>query len=238
MEGLRGVNDIIRCHAVVQPASGSRIADGFTHGHCESDNVVLHAGFQFLDADDIDFGANPNRGGGILRDLARFGKCFGGCQLDFQPLCELVRVTPNLPHLLAGITWDQFFLLNRRTKNVGIYLPVPHPMIPQLENGSLNGYGPTECPKLGWAMAEASSCEHRSEKKCWLRYRVALPCIASARKTEMDCGGMENLREQAAGKVLPTDCRRKETIDQGTFEVGTAFGRDRWGVESRANAMK
>jgi hypothetical protein len=49
---------------------------------------------------------------------------------------------------------------------------------------------------------------------------------------------MENLREQAAGKVLPTDCRRKETIDQGTFEVGAAFGRDRWGVESRANAMK
>jgi len=30
-------------------------------------------------------------------------------------------------------------------------------MIPQLENGSLGGYGPTECPKLGWAIAEASS---------------------------------------------------------------------------------
>jgi len=36
-------------------------------------------------------------------------------------------------------------------------------MIPQLENGPLDGYCGTQCPKLGWTIAEASSCEHRSE---------------------------------------------------------------------------
>jgi hypothetical protein len=54
----------------------------------------------------------------------------------------------------------------------------------------------------------------------------------------MDCGAMENLREQAAGKVLPTDGRWKKAIDQGTFEVGAAFERDRGRAASRADAMK
>jgi len=101
---------------------------------------VLHAGFEFVDAGDIDFGASANRGGGILRDLACFGERVGRRKLDFQPLGELVRVTPNLAHLLAGVTWDQFFLLKRTAKSVGVYLPAPHSMIPQLENGSLDGY--------------------------------------------------------------------------------------------------
>ncbi len=40
---------------------------------------------------------------------------------------------------------------------------------------------------------------------------------------EMDCGGVESLREQAAGKVLPTDGDRQEATYKRTLEVVAAF---------------
>jgi hypothetical protein len=85
---------------------------------------VLHARFKFVDSRNIYFGARANRGGGILRDLADFRKRFRGGKLDFQPLCKFVRVTPNLTHFLAGVTWNQFFLLKRRRKKMRVLLRI------------------------------------------------------------------------------------------------------------------
>src|SRR5258708_2063056 len=106
----------------MQPAGGGWISDRFADSHGESDHVVLHARFEFVDSRNIYFGASANRGGGILRDLAGFGECLGGCQLDFQPLCKLVRVTPNVAHLLTRVTWDQFLLLKRRRHKTRVLL--------------------------------------------------------------------------------------------------------------------
>src|SRR5260370_1265416 len=106
----------------MQPACGGWISDRFADSHGEGDDVVLDAGFDLMDLRHIDFGASANRGGGILRDLAGFGQCLGGCQLNFQPLCKLVRVTPNVAHLLTRVTWDQFLLLKRRRKKTRVLL--------------------------------------------------------------------------------------------------------------------
>jgi len=53
-------------------------------------------------------------------------------------------------------------------------------------------------------------------------YRFTLSGAASSGKTEVDQGGVETLRKQAAGKILPTNSRRKEATDQGTLEVVTS----------------
>src|SRR5258708_23342909 len=106
----------------MQPACGGWISDRFADSHGEGDDVVLDAGFDLMDLRHIDFGASANRGGGILRDLAGFGQCLGGCQLNFQPLGKLVRVTPNVAHLLTRVTWDQFRLLKRRRKKTRVLL--------------------------------------------------------------------------------------------------------------------
>src|SRR5213079_2194776 len=58
-------------------------------------------------------------------------------------------------------------------------------------------------------------------------YRFAVSSAAPPGKTEMDQGGMANLRKQAAGEVLSTDGRGKEATDQRTLEVVAAFGCNR-----------
>src|SRR5258706_16453340 len=69
-------------------------------------------------------------------------------------------------------------------------------------------------------------------------YGFTLSGAASARKTEMDLSRMGNFRKKPASKVLSTEGRRKKTTDQGTLEVGAAFGRERGPVGSGANATK
>src|SRR5260370_7918580 len=58
-------------------------------------------------------------------------------------------------------------------------------------------------------------------------YRFSLSGAAPAGETEMDCGAMANLREQATGKVLPADRNGKKATEQGTFQMVAAFRRDR-----------
>ena len=105
-ECLRGVDDVIGGHAIVEPTRGGRIADGFTDGHSEGDDVVFDLGFDFVDASDVDSGAGTQNGGGFARDLAGFGEGVGGGELDIEPFLVAVGVAPDAAHLLTGITWN------------------------------------------------------------------------------------------------------------------------------------
>jgi len=77
----------------VQPASVQPDRRLIHHGHCESDNVVLHAGFEFEDAGDIDFGASANRGGASFGTWPASAGVSVAAKLDFQPLGELVAAS-------------------------------------------------------------------------------------------------------------------------------------------------
>src|SRR6202790_3258012 len=57
LQRLRGVDDIVGSQTVMEPARGSWIADGFADVHGEGDDIMLHAGFEFVNARDIHFGA-------------------------------------------------------------------------------------------------------------------------------------------------------------------------------------
>jgi hypothetical protein len=125
LKRLRGVHNIIRSQAVMQPARRARIPDRFTHGHRESDHVVFYAGFGLMDLRHIDFGARANCRSRILGDLARFGKRLSSSKFDFQPLRKLVRITPNVAHFLARVAWNQLLLLTaeQRTWRFNFQLP-------------------------------------------------------------------------------------------------------------------
>src|SRR5205807_2560558 len=101
-------------------------------------DVVLHASFELMDLRYVHFGASANGGSGLLRDLARFGKRFGGSQLDFEPLGKLVGIAPNVAHFLSRVAWNQLSLLSREKKNPRMF---PESMIAQLESASLSGRG-------------------------------------------------------------------------------------------------
>ena len=107
LQRLGGVDDIVRSQAIVQPARGGGIADGFAHIHRKRNDVVLYARFQFVNARDIHFGALANDRSGIFRHEASFRKRFGGGQLDVEPLLEAIRIAPDLAHIFAGITRNQ-----------------------------------------------------------------------------------------------------------------------------------
>ena len=72
-EGLRGVHDVVGGHAVVQPAGGVGITNGFADGHGEGDDVVLDAGFEFVDVLGVCLGAGAKERGGVFRDDAGIG---------------------------------------------------------------------------------------------------------------------------------------------------------------------
>ena len=106
-ERLSGVYHIIGSHAVVEPAGGIGVADGFADGHGEGDNVVLHAGFDFVDAVGVHLGARVENCGGILGHEASFGKGVGGGQFNVKPLLVAIGVAPDEAHLFAGVAWNQ-----------------------------------------------------------------------------------------------------------------------------------
>jgi len=90
----------------VQPARGVGIGDGFADGHGKGDDVMLDAGFDFVDAGDVDAGAFADARGGVARDLAGFGEGVGGGELDVEPFLETVGVAPDAAHLFAGVAGD------------------------------------------------------------------------------------------------------------------------------------
>src|ERR1043166_9091400 len=106
-QSLGGVHNVVRRHAVVQPACGDGIADGFADVHGERDDVVLDLDFQFIDASSVTFRLGANHGGGFGGNLAGFGERFSGGQLDFEPLGVFVGVAPDAAHLFAGVAWNQ-----------------------------------------------------------------------------------------------------------------------------------
>src|SRR5260370_29939719 len=128
-----------------------------------------HAGFDRRDLRRIDFGASPGRGGGILGDLACFGKRLGGGKLHFEPLGELVRVAPNVAHFLARVAWNQFPLLSSEKKNPKTF---PLSMIPQLESGSLEAAYWLECPNWDVPSRQRAAAERA------LRLRTAPSILA------------------------------------------------------------
>ncbi len=90
LQRLRRVHDVVRGKTVVQPACRLGIADGFAHGHRKRDDVVLHLGFQFIDARNINLGALPDRRRRFLWHLPGLGERIRCGDLNFQPSAETV----------------------------------------------------------------------------------------------------------------------------------------------------
>ena len=108
---LRGVNHVVGGEAVMQPARFR--ADFFGDGGGEGDDVVLHFGFDLVDAVEVEVALFADGDGRRLRNQSGFGQGFGGRQFDFKPGAELVLVAPDMPHFGPGITCDQGGLLYR-----------------------------------------------------------------------------------------------------------------------------
>ena len=87
----------------MQPARGFRIANGFTDGHGEGDDVVLHFGFELVDACDVDLGAGTQHRGRVLGHLTGFRQRVGGGQFNVEPFLEAIGVAPDMSHFFAGI---------------------------------------------------------------------------------------------------------------------------------------
>ena len=86
-------------------------ADLFGDRRGEGDDVVLHLGFDLVDARHVEAALFADGLGGRLRNDAGLGQRFGGGDFHLQPGAELVFVTPDAAHLGAGITSDQDELL-------------------------------------------------------------------------------------------------------------------------------
>ena len=136
LQRLRGVHHIVRSHAIVQPASGGRIADGFANGHGERDDVMLHARFKFVNARHVHFGARANCHSRFFRDLACLRESFCSGNFHFQPLGEAVRVAPDMAHLRARIAWNQ--MRSPKTEKQATWMPdkipISHDTAVGLEN--------------------------------------------------------------------------------------------------------
>src|ERR1017187_6860727 len=82
-------------------------AHPFRHGGGEGDDVVLHFGFDLVDARQVEAALFANGLGCRLRNDSGFGQRFRGGDFHLQPRPELVFVTPDVPHLGTGIASDQ-----------------------------------------------------------------------------------------------------------------------------------
>ena len=104
---LRGVDHVVGSQPIVKPA-GLR-ADDLGHRRRESNHVVTHFRFDFVDALQVEVGALADGLGGVLRDHAGLGQSLGGGHFHGQPGPKAVFVTPNAAHVRAGIAWDHGF---------------------------------------------------------------------------------------------------------------------------------
>ena len=104
---MRGIDNVVGRQAVVQPARGFGIADGFLDRDGESDHVVADFGFKFVDAGDVNAGAFAQGSSGGARDDAGFGESFCGCEFDFQPFLKAVLFAPDMTHFGSGIARNQ-----------------------------------------------------------------------------------------------------------------------------------
>jgi len=86
------------------------VGDVFGDRRGESDDVVLHLGFDLIDPFDGEVAAIPNGVGGSLRDHARAGERLRRGNFDAQPAAVLVFVGPDAADLQARITCNQLSL--------------------------------------------------------------------------------------------------------------------------------
>ena len=86
---------------------------GFGHGGREGDDVVLHSGFDFVNAGDVEAGMGAEGFGRLGRNLAGFGKGFARRQFHLQPLGEAVFVRKDPAHFGPGVAGDHGLLLVR-----------------------------------------------------------------------------------------------------------------------------
>ncbi len=107
LQRLRSVNNIIGRQSIVQPARGARIANRFTDGHRERNDVVFHLGFQLRDAPHhagVDARILSDLFGGFGRHHAALGKRLRCGNFHNEPSPELAFLAPDTAHFFARIS--------------------------------------------------------------------------------------------------------------------------------------
>ncbi len=111
LQRLRGIDDVVRREAVVQPAGGLAVQALCFEDLCdcrrEGDDVVLDFGLDFSDASRIDSGFCRDGFGGTGRNHANLGKHSARRRLDLEPAAVLVLFSPDAAHRRAGVALDQ-----------------------------------------------------------------------------------------------------------------------------------
>ena len=101
LQRLRGVDDVGRGQAEVQPAR--RRPDVLGHGGREGDDVVLRGLLDLLDAGDVERAALADVARRLGRDDAGVGHRLGGRDFDLQPGLVAALVAPDAAHLRVGV---------------------------------------------------------------------------------------------------------------------------------------
>src|SRR5579863_927344 len=117
-QGLSGIHNVVGSEAVMQPAGGFGIVDGFADSDGEGNDVMADFRFDFVDARDVNAGAFAQAQRSFARDNTRFGENVGGGEFDVEPFLEFVFVGPELAHLRARVSWYHTFLQAEPAKKV------------------------------------------------------------------------------------------------------------------------
>ena len=109
-----GVHDVGGGEPVMDPLALG--AEAFADGAGEGHHVVAGDFFDFLDAVHVEGGRGADLFDVFLRDDAQFAPGFAGEDFDFEVRLELVLLGPDVPHHLAGVTFD-----HRLFRNVSMF---------------------------------------------------------------------------------------------------------------------
>ena len=91
----------------------------FTDGAGKGDDVMAGDFFDFLDAVHVEGGRGADLFDVLLRYDAQFAPGFAGEDFDLEVRAELVLFGPDVPHHLAGITFD-----HRLFRNVSMFFSI------------------------------------------------------------------------------------------------------------------
>ena len=82
------------------------LGHGLRHRRGEGDDVVLHFGFDFVDARHVEAGMQAQQACRLGRHHAQLGQRLGCRQLHFQPLLKPVLVVPDPAHFGPRVSRD------------------------------------------------------------------------------------------------------------------------------------